>query len=282
MSRSIPFAIAILLALATQSTAAFQLGDHKRITAQAVEEVVRCSPGANDVFSYGWILYGNLEEDLNVVKKGLFYSHYYHPHKTLDMLRYDSHARISSLQTNGVMGMIELGQTIHHLQDAAVPLHVLPIDHGLTDGFESYAVNAEITSGLSCEQIGGMGLSAPDAALKETALETLAALETESFEMEATKGAQVTRLRVTGRDFWREAEGGAFGDYGRLGNVFGETHFRVNRVDFRVEPAAYATYKQNRMKHAVRATIRALMWRLVPQLPSHRAACFAPVSGPNS
>ena len=277
MFRALPAVVAIFFCQ-LQLAYGFQLGDHKRITYQAVDELLRCVPSAADLLSTRWILFGNLEEDLNVAKKGLVYSHYYHPHKELTMARYDSMARISALQTSlmqraedgssaGIFGMMELGQTIHHLQDMAVPLHVLPVAHGMSDGFEGFSINADISSGLGCDQIGSVIVTAPEALLKETALETLAMVGTETIDIEAAKNGQLTKLKVTGRDFWQEGTGTEFGDYGKLGNVFGMTEFRVASVDFRVRHDDYVAYKQNRMKHAVRATIRALAWRLVSQLP---------------
>jgi hypothetical protein len=129
---------------------AYHIEEHRTITNQAFQEVAHCFPRAEALLNVEWMANGDVEEDTDLFSKWLFYSHYYNPNKQLNMRRYDSAERVSGLSSNlrnpAINGadadeMSELGHMIHHFQDATVPAHVVPVDHSLWDGFETYKVS---------------------------------------------------------------------------------------------------------------------------------------------
>ncbi len=133
------------------SAPAFQIGDHKTITHQAFTEMEKCFPQAGARLNVEWLVSGDVDEDLDLFTKWLFFSHYYNPHKHLDMRRADSSARIADLTPEvrrassstpvDAGDVARLGHIIHHFQDMAVPPHVVPVSHALWDGFESFRVH---------------------------------------------------------------------------------------------------------------------------------------------
>ena len=267
------------------TTLAFGLSDHRRITEQAVQEFSQCFPAAGQVLGIKWLVFGDLEEDLNVVRKDLTYSHYYHPGKDLHMFRYDSSVRVSELatfleqrkQAGGSVGlseMIEIGHAIHHLQDMASPPHVVPVAHGLTDGFESYDFNGDISSGMTCEQMMRLASLDLKSLLDRTANETLRNVKTRQTEIQITGPAgNVERRVVSGEAFWLESSENAFGQYGVVGNHFGEAQFTNLEWSYWVPEQYYQSVKQQQLKLGVRSTVGALMWRLAAQVVPQVKSC---------
>jgi hypothetical protein len=269
------------------SAEAYQLADHKRITEQAIQELVACFPNARPSLTTKWILLGDLGEDVNLVTKELLYSHYFNPHKKLPMYRYDSSVRISRLETalapvlaaagtesaarptNSFSTMLELGQVIHHLQDSSTPPHVVPVSHSLSDGFESYSFDGDIGSDMSCAEMAAIPRTPPAQVLIETAEATLLTVATLKFEVEQIQAGHVQTLSLGLNAFWQEASGDAFGDYGIFGNNFGRPQFTLKSGPlmgtlYNVPAEVFASLKQKQMKLGVRTTIRALVWYLNP------------------
>ena len=274
--------LGLLLGLATcilrpQPAQAFQLRDHKQITTEAIQEFTNCFPEAKSALTQKWILVGDLGEDVNLITKELLYSHYFNPHKKLVMWRYDSSVRISRLESalapgtgalkvsNTFSSMLELGQVIHHLQDASVPPHVVPVSHGLGDGFESFVSNSDISSGMSCTELTMLARKSPAQVLIETAEVTLLTVATDKVEVEAITFGRAQTMSLGLNAFWQEAPGDAFGEYGVLGNHYGEPQFKSpGGVLFNVPSDFYEHLKQKQMRLAVRATLQALLWYVNP------------------
>ena len=279
--------ILVFTALWVVSASAFGFGlsDHRRMTEQAVSELTQCFPQASQVLGLKWLIYGDLEEDLNVFRKDLTYSHYYHPGKNLHMYRYDSSVRVGMLadlldQSKksgsgiGVSEMVEIGHVIHHLQDMASPPHVVPVDHNLSDGFESFLFNGEISTGMSCEQLMASGSVDPKTLLDETAFETLKNVSERQTEIEITGPTGIFERRVVnGQAFWLESAQESFGIYGVLGNHFGESEFINLNWSYRVPDEYYQSVKQQQLKLGVRSTLRALVWRLASAIVPHVNSC---------
>ena len=141
----------------------YQLGDHEAITRQAYKEFSTCAPEIRTKLDVESLVAEDLDEDLNLVEKELFFSHYYNPEKNLNMWRSDSMDRIRDLlpelnlcrATAGASAdeFARLGHAIHHIQDATAPPHVVPITHSFWDGFENTAAETGIDSGWSCTEI---------------------------------------------------------------------------------------------------------------------------------
>ena len=266
--------LAVLAFTGPREAHAFRIPDHERITRMALSELERCGalPSDPDTASRSFlesVIQGDLDEDLDLVRKWSHYSHYYHPLKELDMRRADSSVTILESETALRQGRALpessraeiLGRVIHHIQDAAAPVHVVPVSHWLTDGFES--LDAELPETLDCgrlREVESRALRTESLLdlLKGTALGTLATLD------EAVPYRRVGKSRTTSWKlaFWKDAEGPVFGDYGAFGNAFGDTAFwyRGDRVE--IDPGVYVRYKQARMRAAVEATQADWFWYL--------------------
>lgn len=263
------------------SAHAYHIEEHRLITDQAFQELAHCFSRAEALLNVAWMEDGNIEEDTDLFSKWLFYSHYYNPNKQLDMRRYDSAERVSGLSsdlrnpsTNGVdiKEMTDLGHMIHHFQDASVPSHVVPVDHSLWDGFETYKVK-DYSSGLTCDQIAAFANDVPLVILKETALETLSNIRNFTFDFVSLAGGAKNRVTASGPAFWQESSDNEFGQYGYLGNHFGITSFNESSVDYQIADESYQTFKKVQLQLAVKATIRGLMWEIGDQLKKIQFVC---------
>src|SRR4051812_11951409 len=77
---------------------AFSLTDHTLITTQAVTEFNACIPHALSEEDLKVLDRSDLMEDLNLVNKWMWYSHYYRPFEALDLYwRSDSSGRVKDL-----------------------------------------------------------------------------------------------------------------------------------------------------------------------------------------
>lgn len=250
---------------------AFSLGDHKRMTLQAVKEFNRCYPGTIGYLASLQFWTSNLDEDLNIFRKDLMFSHFYNPDKKLNMWRYDSSDRIKGLmltmKLDGAMYgdnsrdiFADLGHLTHHLQDMASPPHVVPLMHGLNDGFENHAdFEGDISSGFSCDEIKAEGANTDYLkVLDETGRETLKRVSETQVPVQIKAGNKIYSPKASVAAFWQEGEGNSFGRYGVFGNHFGDTQFVQDGVHYEIPKAFYEDYRQAQLKLGVQSTLRAL------------------------
>jgi hypothetical protein len=259
---------------------AFQLSEHSTITRQAISELVRCFPKIQILLDQEWLISANLDEDLNLINKELFYSHFYNPTKHLAMRRQSSAERLTGLLTDLKISttnsidpseLTSLGHTIHHLQDMAVPAHVVPVNHWMFDGFESYSTAGDISSGIHCETMPDLR-EEPSSILTATALTTLENIKNARFELYGpSMGSKA--LLVSGSSFWIQDQGDDFGEYGYLGNNFGANEFTIEESHYEIPDAYYQEFKQKQLKLAVQATLKALLWDLDSQLSQELYRC---------
>lgn len=269
--------------IAPRDAHAFRISDHERITRVALDELERCGaiPSDPDTASTAFfesVIQGDIDEDLDLVRKWSYYSHYYHPLKEIEMRRADSSATVLESEAALRQGRAVpedlraelLGRVIHHIQDSAAPVHVVPVSHWLTDGFESLEVAIREPSEPGAREatpdcrnlleIQARTLRAESLLdiLKGTALGTLATLD-EAVPYRRAGMARTTRWKQA---FWKDAEGPVFGDYGAFGNSFGETSFwyRGDRVE--IDAAVFVRYKRARLRAAVEATQAVWFWYL--------------------
>ncbi len=271
-------ALLLVLALASglwwpMSALAYHLDDHKRIALESVAEINRCYPGLID-HAQSYILWASdLDEDTNLFRKDFLYSHFFNPFKHLNMWRYDSSVRISRLESalrkdgaagnfDGFLVYAHLGHAIHHLQDMTVPAHVVPVEHWLHDGFEVYAFNGDISSGLTCDELKKAHVE-PDlnSLLVSVAKKTLSQVAALNVKILRNGEPEI----LSGTAFWQQSTNNDFGQYGVLGNHFGQDTFTVGGVTYTVPhaQAIYSQFKQQQMKAAVRASVLALDWFLI-------------------
>jgi len=267
------FAVLGLLAILSPSASqAFQLGEHRTITRQAIDEYNLCASGLLGQTYAETVVSGNINEDLDLFRKWTSYSHFYHPTKTLTQRRMDS--SISIIEIEYEVGQLlnrrspelgdaykALGHAIHHLQDAASPPHVVPVMHGLTDGFEGLELTIDETPDfdLSITRCAAYERRARTdgllSILDDTATATLAAVKTAFSVVKDGRPAS-----ITWEAFWKEADGPEFGTPGFLGETFGDNEIVVNGNRYVISRATYAAFKKARLRVAMDATRRALHW----------------------
>jgi hypothetical protein len=148
---------------------------------------------------------------------------------------------------------------VHHLQDMTTPSHVVPVMHWLNDGFEKYRLNGDISSGLSCADLVGEPDIDPNDLLVNAAKETLNSVSHLHVKIIADKRA----ISVDGDAFWIPSTDNSFGEYGILGNHYGEISFTQNEIEYTVPDNFYDSFKNNQMKLGTKVTLEALYWFLI-------------------
>lgn len=254
---------------------AFHINDHGLITSVAVAEYNACDPAyAFSPADTTKLKAANLDEDLNILRKWVTYSHYYNPTKHLDMSRKDSSVRVSELEIELLPHLMVgpppfqlsradilrlMGHAIHHLQDMAVPAHVVPISHRFSENFELMtAKTSDWDAHTSMTDCGAL-LNAPSLdlldLLKEYANLTLLRLQY-SFEYERDHAHETGNWGL----FWKPSDGLSFGNYGAAGDHFGLATFTHGDHKFRLNPLLYEQFHHEQLRRAIEATKRALYW----------------------
>jgi hypothetical protein len=186
--------------LSANPARAFRLDGHQALTEATVAEVPQVAPWEATVAR------ANRNEDLGLREKWVHSSHYYDPTGAYaGGRRQTSAARVNQLNI-ALDAAIEAGDAdqawdvaghlLHHIQDMASPLHVVPVPHGLRDGFERQPL------------LLGSTATRKLAPVEASTAHHLLAVETR--ELVATPNWQ---------PYWAPAHAG-FGDYGELGRSF--------------------------------------------------------------
>jgi hypothetical protein len=203
----------------------------------------------------------NQWEDLNILRKWTEYSHFYHPEHGFRSLRGTSRDRILDLEGqlrathDGGAKEVLVGKALHHLQDMAAPPHVVPVNHFWTDGFEKLVVQVEAKfSFASCEALLEQASRTSVSELHQTvAEETLKSVRTGSLRG-VRVGASLRRVALPLIVFWSPGGRGDWGEYGLVGNAFGDERLQSSMGDFQVAPSEYRNLKQERLQAALRAS----------------------------
>jgi hypothetical protein len=255
-------AVLLLLLGASPRAAAFSVGDHQAITEAAVDAALGSGERPLLAAHRQAVLHGATAEDLNLHVKWTGFHHFYFPEGSLETgLRQASDARVRELWEEAMEaarhGDLErafdrAGHLAHHLQDMASPPHVVPVNHGLGDGFEGYGVRRALAHAARREV---MPLSGTDAQ-RALARETLAAVRGESLP--TRQGS------IPWSAFWDEPEThgpGDFGGYGaEVGNAFGASVVRWHGREHEVDPKGYAAFMDARVSGAVAYSRAFLEW----------------------
>ena len=274
-------ALVLGVAARPSSVQAFGLDDHAWITVIAAEEVRRCmGPEALSRETSALLSEENLGEDLAFLKKFTLFSHYFNPEGTLQFsFRLDSATRVAELQERlhsfGILTfwnrsevLHAAGVILHHIQDMAVPAHVLGVTHGLDDGFEGYEVRDVLPprqGGLSeeqdCRRISLL-------ARQESYLETHRALARRTLDEHRTQGLRVLKkgqpATLPFAAFWTENPASGWGSYGYLGDRFGETWFVADHVDYEITSEEYRRFKLSKLRLSIDAS-RVALTRMIRQ-----------------
>ncbi|AKJ02024.1 hypothetical protein ATI61_103740 [Archangium gephyra] len=254
--------LALLLPLGAR---AFSVPDHEAMTRASVDAVLAGGAYPGLAAHRAAIVEGSRAEDLNLHVKWTGYHHFFHPGTSLDSgFRKDSGTRVRVLWAEAeeaashgdlARAFDRVGHLVHHIQDMAVPLHVVPVMHGLSDRFEQHAARqAVLQEGRELAPLTG------EEAQLALAQETLKVVRTGSLPVEG--GA------IPWSAFWSEPgthAPGAFGVYGAVGNAFDSKEVRWQGRTWKVEPSAYDDFVDARVESAVaysRAFLRYAAQRL--------------------
>ncbi|WP_239989489.1 hypothetical protein [Corallococcus macrosporus] len=257
------FLLAVLLCGAFPFQArAFRVQDHRALTQAALDAAVASGAGAGLAEHRGQVVHGATAEDWNLHVKWTGWHHFYRPEGALSsVLRRGSEDRVRALwddaleaARNGDLPRAwdRAGHLAHHLQDMASPPHVVPVNHGLSDGFERYGVGASLKR-LPRREVSPMSGTDAQRAL---ARETLEAVRTGTL---ATQDGGALPWSA----FWSEpdsASPGAFGVYGPVGNAFGRGEVRWKGTRQRIPPAGPAAFMDDRVASAVAYSGAFLAW----------------------
>lgn len=253
----------------TNKARAFDLTDHETITREAVKELNACFPNTLSSTETDDLVHANRKEDWAFWTKWTLYSHYYNPTKNLKMKwRYTSPTRVQRLESDINQKLCDanhredlisnLGHAIHQIQDMAVPLHVVPIVHGLGESFESYRYTGALPSGISCANLGQNNEIQNDHnlmdLLNETALTTLKTITESKFTV-LKNGAPYT---TTWESFWKQSNDDSFGSRGEFGNNYGRMSFNEAGNQYQISSDLYWNFKAQQLRAAVAATKKAL------------------------
>lgn len=216
MLRRLFLPIVAVLAL-TPTARAFDLDAHRQLTTRAVALEAAAHPEIG-----GRVLdlvAANLGEDLNLVVKWGAFNHYFNPMAPVRTTwRATSDTRVAGLQEQLRQALAAgdedevwalAGAILHHVQDMASPPHVVPVEHGVGDGFESYPLDGLVLS--------AQGTPVPAMSGTRAHVE----LAGRTWSVVQTGGYAACGATHTWSEFWH-AEPGVFGRYGGRGNRFGD------------------------------------------------------------
>jgi hypothetical protein len=265
MKRAFYFCLCLSVQFGHSSALAFSLADHEAITREAAREYSLCFPNSLSTLQIIAINEANLGEDANLFRKWLRYSHFFHPEKKLEMLRLGSFERISSLEETVESKLVaedefnsSLGHLIHHLQDSASPPHVVPVNHWLTDGFETFEpgkVPVQNPTREICQKVAQGLFENPKDILLRTAQETLTRARS------SVPGFRNGRsVMIPWSYFWTESRDTGFGAYGLFENRFGIEKLEVSQDVYLIPLEAYRSFKNQQLSLAVQVTLKALAW----------------------
>jgi hypothetical protein len=258
--RPAPSWLAVLLTLALPAVAsAFAVEDHGAITEAALEAALEAGAPTALAAHRERVVKGSRAEDLNLHVKLTGWHHFFRPGDATPLpLRDGSEARVRALweeaqeaASHGDLARAfdRVGHLAHHLEDMAVPMHVVPVMHGLGDRFEGHGVRRVLERPLRREVAPLSG----EEAQRALAQETLEAVRTGALPAEG--GA------IPWSAFWVEpSKPGTFGRYGEAGNHFGDEQVRWQGRTWRVERAGYEALLDGRVEAAVAYTRAFLLW----------------------
>jgi hypothetical protein len=245
---------------------AFHVPDHLEITSRAVHELAACGrlpQGWTDQWTQD-VKDADESEDYDLIRKWSTYSHYYNPYHPLNQYRDDSSVTINEsvdeIKANSTDSLLirqRIGRIAHHLQDANTPAHAVPVSHAFSDGFEVFDIAAYFAEPLSPAACPTIAMAEPAALLHDNAVATLDSLHTPFVYKAGQRKLQGTWDSA----FYVAGQGNEFGDYGPVGNAFGDSS--VTFADGTVGKIAsdqYFQFKRTRAEAAVHATEAVILW----------------------
>ena len=248
----------------SQSTSAYSLSEHRKMTEQAIEETLYCFPGFAPFKERRRMARASVTEDTNLLRKWLKFSHYYHPKKELPLFRRTSMDRVQEIQKRfgesiSSQTFSDIGHAAHHMQDLTAPPHVVPVRHALSDSFEGFELKAIEWPPFNQDcAFFDDGIRSPDELLHKIAIETLSLLD-HPIEVQVNRKPQT----LTWEAFWQERDGKKFGRYGELGDRFGKSQIRIRSDHYEIPRRTYSQFKAWRVQRAIDATKELIAWVLL-------------------
>ncbi|QRN94408.1 hypothetical protein JRI60_35485 [Archangium violaceum] len=253
----LPFLLALLLPL---GASAFSVPAHEAMTRASIDAALEAGAPSQLAAHREAVVEGSRAEDLNLFVKWTGYHHFFHPGVSLDSaIRKDSGVRVRVLwreaeeaASNGDLARAfdRVGHLVHHIQDMGVPMHVVPVMHGLTDRFEQHEPKVGTASpGREIAPLSGE--------------EAQLALAQETLEVVRTGTLPVEGGAIPWSAFWAEPtphKPGAFGGYGVVGNAFDSTEVRWQGRTWKVDPAVYEDFVNARVGSAEAYSRAFLLW----------------------
>ncbi|WP_240359417.1 hypothetical protein [Pyxidicoccus trucidator] len=275
MTRALLASLLLLAVGLSPRAEAFSVEDHRALTQAALDSAAAAGGAAGLAEHRESVLHGATAEDLNLHVKWTGWHHFYRPEgHVYSSLREGSDARVRDLWDEALdaarygdmaRAWDRAGHLAHHLQDMASPPHVVPVMHGLGDGFEDIGARAALGRRPQREVAPLSGAEAQLALARET-------LEAVRSQTLSTREGAV----IPWSAFWAEPEAGtpgAFGAYGAVGNAFGQSEVRWRGRLHPVDSASVDAFMDARVASAVAYTRAFLEWA---------AARFEAVSAPDS
>ncbi|QRK04864.1 hypothetical protein JQX13_32190 [Archangium violaceum] len=251
----LPLLLALLLPL---GASAFSVPDHETMTRVSVDAALAAGDFPQLATHREAVVEGSRAEDLNLPVKWAGYHHFFHPGVSLDSsFRKDSGARVRGLwqeaeeaASNGDLARAfdRVGHLVHHIQDMAVPMHVVPVMHGLSDRFEQHSAG-QFSLGREIAPLSGE--------------EAQLALARETLEVVRTGSLNVEGGAIPWSAFWAAPatnKPGAFGGYGVVGNAFDSKEVRWKGRTWKVDPSEYDDFVDARVESAVAYSRAFLLW----------------------
>lgn len=197
-------------------------------------------------------------EDKNLLTKWSQFNHFYNPAAPVHTLwRKTSNVRVAVLWDEVVAAARKndlprafdrVGHLVHHIQDMGSPPHVVPVNHGLTDGFERLPIDEFLAT--------AQGVPLPDlngsAAHQALAIDTLRTVNSAGPRL--PNGAIIPWSA-----YWR-GEAGKFGSYGAVGNSFGAPAVKWASTQVAVPTSEYRAFLRGRVEATLGYTRAFLRW----------------------
>ncbi len=271
-----PTRLLLLAALCLPFAAeAFSVTNHESLTRAALDAALTDEGTASLAAHREALVSGSRKEDLNLHVKWTGWNHFFRPGTSLDTsIRKDSSARVRALwreveeaASHGDLARAygRVGHLVHHIQDMAVPMHVVPVMHDLSDHFEQQRIGPQALAAPSARRLEPMSGEEAQVSL---ALETLLVVRSGVLEVEGGT--------LPWSAFWAEPTGtapGTFGHYGAAGNAFGLTEVSWEGRTWTVSADTYEAFVTARARAALDYSRAFLVWaaRRISDLDQARA-----------